>query len=929
MNNTDHNSVIATRNADILVVDDTPENLRLVIGLLKEAGYKPRGVPNGELALLAVEKQPPDLILLDIRMPNMDGFQVCAALHEKPQSRDIPIIFLSALSDAADKVKAFEAGGVDYITKPFQPPEVLARVRTYLELAHNRAALAQARSVLEKMSQDQAANVQNDIVPPSTFNHVVDDKKADILVVDDEPENLRLMTELLHREGYRVRGVLTGELALQAVAKQPPDLILLDVVMPDMDGFEICAALREQPKSRDIPIIFLTVLTDIADKIRAFEVGGVDYIIKPINTLEMLARVNTHIRLWRMQCGLEQMVAERTAQLHASEECYRRIFETIAEGYLLAEVSGRILSVNPATVKILKYTKAEDLLDKDISDLLYVNSNNQEELKKHLNQYGQVSDFNTQFKQSDGTVISVECNLHWVRNPSGIPVAIEGTFRDITERKRTEIELQNYQHHLQEMVEQRTAELEQARDAAETANRAKSMFLANMSHELRTPLSAILGFSDLLNRDLSLSDEQKQRLAIIRKSGDHLLGLINDVLDIAKIEAGKVKLELAPLDLGDLVFNVTDMLGIRATEKCLQLQIDPASQFPRYIMGDEAKIRQILINLLTNAIKATSEGGVILRLSVNHNHAEHLIIEVEDSGCGIAPEDQAKIMEPFVQVGLQSKQQGTGLGLAITRQFVELMNGNLSLISEVGKGSVFRAEIQVQLAMPESIPPRFKTAGEVIGLAHDQATYRMLVVEDQADNRQLLMDVLSSVGFVVQPAANGAEAVAQFEHWQPHLIWMDMRMPVMDGYEATRRIRALANGKQVKIIALTASTFSEQRQSILDAGCDAVVNKPYQIYEIFDTIATQLGVRYLYKDVKKMPTQAQFSEQELHDAISSLPDKVLAELIQAAQICDSEHFQAVLTQIEPHHPARLALHTLVEEYRFDRILSLTEQSQSL
>ncbi len=434
---------------DILVVDDTPENLRVVIGLLKAAGYKVRGVPNGQLALQAVALQPPDLILLDIRMPGMDGFQVCEALQQQPASHNIPIIFLSALTDSTDKQRAFQVGGVDYITKPFQAQEVLARVATHLELARHRAALIRSRLLLENKAaliQSQALQLLNNTTSSASIDQggqseAVFSKQspaeylADVLIVDDSSDNLRLMTELLQNAGYKVRGAISGELALQAVAKQTPDLILMDILMPGINGYEVCAALHENPASREVPIIFLTQLSNIEDMMRAFKSGGVDYITKPVNDIELLARVGTHVRLRRMQQGLEQMVAMRAAQLHDSEERYRRIFESMEEGYILCDMRGVVLSVNPAMVRLLGYLEAEDLLGKNLGRDLYVNPEDLVKLKSTL-ACEPVSGFVTHLKHRDGSRITVDCNAHLVMDTEGTPCAIEATNRDVTERER-------------------------------------------------------------------------------------------------------------------------------------------------------------------------------------------------------------------------------------------------------------------------------------------------------------------------------------------------------------------------------------------------------------------------------------------------------------------------------------------------------------
>jgi signal transduction histidine kinase/ActR/RegA family two-component response regulator len=391
-----------------------------------------------------------------------------------------------------------------------------------------------------------------------------------------------------------------------------------------------------------------------------------------------------------------------------------------------------------------------------------------------------------------------------------------------------------------------------AQGKAEAANRAKSVFLSSMSHELRTPLNAILGFSQLMRNAASASEEQRQTLDIINRSGKHLLALINDVLDMAKIEAGGIAVEIAPVDLGELVRDVADLMRERAGAKNLQLVLDQSSAFPRFVRTDGTKLRQVLINLVGNAIKYTERGSVTVRLNAGSAAPDArlpLLVEVEDTGAGISAEDQARIFDPFVQVGAATQQTGTGLGLAITRKYVELLGGRIGVESTPGRGSTFRVEVPVAPVADSDLSAAAIARGRVLSLEPGQPEHRILVVEDQMENWLLLQRLLEGVGFQVRVAENGAAGVEVFQAWRPDFIWMDVRMPVMDGLEATRRIRALEGGREVKIVALTASVFGEERANVLGAGMTDFIRKPYRAEEIFDCLARHLGVRFVYDEM--------------------------------------------------------------------------------
>ena len=481
---------------------------------------------------------------------------------------------------------------------------------------------------------------------------------------------------------------------------------------------------------------------------------------------------------------------------------------------------------------------------------------------------------------------------------------------------------------LETRVEQRTSELKEATQAAEAANRAKSEFLANMSHELRTPLNAILGFTQVMNRDSSLTPPQQENLGIINRSGEHLLCLINDVLDMSKIESGRTELTENNFDLYRLLDTILEMFQLKAKSKGIQLVIEHTPAVPRYVCADESKLRQVLLNLLGNAIKFTQVGGVVLRVGVKSAVREThvLIFAVEDTGPGIASNELESLFEPFVQTETGRKsQQGTGLGLPISRKFVQLMGGDITVSSTRGQGTIFQFEIQVKLVEAADLQQPQPTR-QVIGLAPGQPSYRILVVDDRQENRLLLTKLLTTVGFQVREAENGQVAIALWSSWEPHLIWMDMRMPVINGYEAAKQIKSHIKGQATAIIALTASILEEQAV-VLGMGCDDFVRKPFREEAIWEKMAQHLGVRYVYAQQEavestKAETSPDFKLQP--SCLQVMPDEWIAQLYNAATQLDNSQILALIAQI-PEQQASLAnaLRQKVNNFDFDQILALT------
>ncbi|HEY9631842.1 MAG TPA: response regulator [Coleofasciculaceae cyanobacterium] len=655
-----------------------------------------------------------------------------------------------------------------------------------------------------------------------TINQIA--TEGNILIIDDTPENLQLLSQTLSEQGYTVRGAVRGKMGINAAQSAPPDLILLDIKMPDLDGYEVCERLKADPQTQEIPIIFLSALDDVWDKVRAFQIGGVDYITKPFKVEEVLARVKNQL-----------LIRQLTKQLQTQNQ-----------------------------------------------------------------------------------------------------------------------QLQ------QEIIERRKAE-----EAAAAASRAKSQFVANMSHELRTPLNAILGFTQILSRDSLLSDEQRDYLEIINRSSEHLLGLIDDVLELSKIEAGTLLLNETSFDFYRFLDSLEEMFQIKAEQKNLYLMFRVASDVPQYIKADQQKLRGCLINLIGNAIKFTQVGSITLRVSAISDNNQLTIdnrpltlhFEVEDTGSGIAAEEIDTIFQTFAQAEIGRKSaEGAGLGLAISQRFVQLMGGEITVRSTVGEGTTFQFSIKLASTTESELITKLRQ--RVISLEPSQQPYRILVVDDTRENRLLLVKLLEPIGFEVREAENGQEAVRQWFAFHPHLILMDTRMPVMDGLEAAREIRtrerelgrqggqggfssvslsssspqsSMPSARSV-IIVLTASVFEERRGETLAAGCDDFVRKPFTEEVIFEKIAQFLGVRYRYEDLPQLttvPRRFNLVREETDsfflERMAAMPLSWVVELNQAAKNINEESIVQLIEQIPENNTLlAAALKDLLDDFRLDIVFRLTQ-----
>jgi CheY-like chemotaxis protein len=451
-----------------------------------------------------------------------------------------------------------------------------------------------------------------------------------------------------------------------------------------------------------------------------------------------------------------------------------------------------------------------------------------------------------------------------------------------------------------------------------------------MSHEIRTPLNAILGYSQLMLRDPALGPPSRENLNIINRSGSHLLALINDILDMSKIEAGQMEVHPVGFDLAGLVEDLAGMFCSKAEAKALKFEVsvDPAGETS--IIADEQKIRQVLTNLLGNAVKFTERGSVNMRVATRRGNATQrwLAVSVEDTGYGIAQEELSRLFQPFAQTqsGL-SKQMGTGLGLAISQEFIRAMSGEITVSSTLGKGSIFSFEIPVQLG-DSNISEKMKHQ-RVICLQPGQAVPRVLIADDEPNNRGWLNQMLSTIGFSVREAENGEAALHIWQQWKPQLILMDIRMPVLNGLEATARIKANPSDPETVVIALTANALHEDRLASLKSGADDFLSKPCHADLLLEKIREHLGVNYLYADDEAVKAQAAMAQASTLDPklLAVLPASLIEQMKQAVLNGEKELLNELIRGVNGKDTrSATALKALADAYEYDTLMNFLEEA---
>ena len=874
---------MASDELTILVVDDNPANLNVLFDIFGDMSYDMLFASDGETCLNLLKTERPDLILLDVMMPGIDGFETCRRLKANQKTQDIPVIFMTALSETVDKVKGFELGAVDYITKPIQPEEVLARVTTHVTLYR-----------LQKQLEEQNFRLQKEITEHQQTEEALVKAKEEWERTFDAVPDLILLLDTEYRITHANQAIAERlELTPKELIGQTCYTIIHGTNLPPSscphaqlmhDGKEHVVEISEDLLDGD----FLVTVSPLFDDDGHLQ--GSVHVARDIT---------------------ERKRAENA--LRESEAQKRAILEAMPDMMFCLSREGEFLDFYTPSSTML-YTQPEDFMGKHLQETFptHVVEIFQQSMQRLMTGDSPIQILEYQLDIPKKGIQNYEARMV-MSGKNQILVII----RDITERKRVEVELQK------------------AKESAEAANQAKSYFLANMSHELRTPLNGILGYVQLLKREKNLRESQKSGFDIIERSGNYLLTLINDILDLSKIEAQKMELHESEIHLPGFLTGIAEMIRIRAQQKGIAFRYETISGLPPVIHADEKQLRQVLLNLLSNAIKFTEHGGVTLQ--VGYRHDEHplkptskestaiLRFQVSDSGIGIPPEQLQHIFSPFTQLADHTKKiEGTGLGLAISRELIQLMGSELQVKSVVGKGSTFWFDLKLS-AIPEWRREDASRTQHIIGQKGEART--ILVVEDASESRSLLVNLLSLLGFDMLEATNGHEGLEKAREFRPDLIFMDLWMPGMNGLEATRQIRQEPTLDSVKIIAVSADTFESTQKASLTAGCDDFLPKPINVDDVLEKLRQHLTLTWIYENAGPESEEVSLPAQ----SIVPPPSDEIADLLNSAIIGDIKAIGQQADRLEQADPSFrpfvTKLRHLAEDFQIDEIREFLQSYQ--
>jgi len=651
-----------------------------------------------------------------------------------------------------------------------------------------------------------------------------------ILYIEDDPGLARLVQKKLQRAGYLVDIASDGEQGVAKFNGGSYDLMFVDQNLPVYDGLEVIRILNT--KGILPPTIMITGSGDERVAVEAMKMGAGDYIVKDVEAryLELLpAAVEKMLR--QQRALTEKRQAEEA--LREREEQYRTLFEGSKDAIFISSCEGNFIDFNQAYMDLFGYTPEEmKLLN---ARETYLNPDDRERFKQEVEREGAVRDFELQLRKKDGSPLDCLLTASARRDAGGNIIGYHGIIRDVTERKKME------------------AELLKAKEEAETANRAKTEFLASMSHEIRTPMNAIIGMADLL-LETQLTPEQQQYVQVFQSAGENLLNIINDIIDISKVEAGHVQLETIDFNLTDIVEKICDVMAVRAHEKGLELVYSAMPDVPTDLLGDPTRLRQILVNLIGNAIKFTEKGEVFIQIASHgtKNGNIELLFSITDTGIGMSPEQIEKVFEAFTQAdsSITRKYGGTGLGLAISKKLVELMGGHITVESKPGQGSIFSFTVRFAI--------QTEPKGYIEKIALDMKGVKVLVVDDNETNRMILRNTLSKLGAIITESDNGEHGLAEFKRTMEtatpyQLALIDHRMPGMDGFELAKHMKeSMGNIKNTAVMMLTSDNRSGDRALCKEFDIMFYLVKPVKKAELLVALATILG-RKIEPVVGKIP----------------------------------------------------------------------------